>query len=182
METGWLALVAAGGVWRLEPTEVRTTKVVDPIMDTEEGQKTGILISSDHETALALLRIPGIKPGKIDTPDMTLKNNPREMSATGAPLLIAFKGTEVVIEPTPAGIFLKQGARRTRLSGLSAGDSENENTASLLWAGDLDGDGQIDLLFAYSGYNKHGSCLYLSAGAGKGDLVRQAACHGGVGC
>lgn len=179
---GWLALVATGGVWRLVPTQVRATRVVDPLVDNENGQKTGILISSDHEAALALLRIPGINPGKVDTPNMRFKDNPREMSAGGAPLTIAFKGTEFVIEPTPAGIFLTQGARMTRLSGLSAAGSESEDSASLLWAGDLDGDGQIDLLFSYSGHNRYGSCLYLSADAGKGNLVRQATCHGGLGC
>jgi hypothetical protein len=62
------------------------------------------------------------------------------------------------------------------------GDSESEDSASLLCTGDLDGDGQIDLLFSYSGHNRYGSCLYLSADAGKGNLVRQAACHGGLGC
>jgi len=180
--TGWLALVAVGGVWRLEPTEVRATRVVDPAADIEEGQKTGIQISSDHEAALALLRIPGIKPGKVDTPDMKFKNNPREISITGDPLKISFKGTDYVIEPTQAGIFLKKGVQKTLLAELLAENSASTNAASLLWAGDLDGDGHIDLLFAYSGQNNFGSCLYLSAGASKGALVRQAACHGGVGC
>lgn len=180
--TGWLALVTAGGVWRLEPTEVRATRVVDPVVDGEEGQKTGIQISSDHETALTLLRIPGIKPGKVDPPDMKFKSNPREISIAGGPLKISFKGADYVIEPTKAGIFLKKGTRQMLLAELPQENSENTNAASLLWAGDLDGDGQIDLLFSYSGENKFGACLYLSAGASKDALVRQAACHGGVGC
>ena len=147
------------------------------------GQPTGILISSTHDGALALQKIPGLKPGKVDTPDMKFKNNPREMSLSGGSLKRSFKGVEHVIEPTKAGVFLRQGARRTRLPGLwPAGNSENDDSASLLWAGDLDGDGRIDLLFAYSGYNRAGACLYLSARAGPGELVVQAACHGGVGC
>lgn len=104
------------------------------------------------------------------------------LSTTKAPLQISFGKEKYVIEATDSGVFLQKGQQKTRLSGLSAGGADSEDAVSLLWAGDLDRDGGLDLVFAYSGHNNSGVCLYLSAGADKGALVQQAACHGGVGC
>jgi hypothetical protein len=179
--TGWLALVAVGGIWRLEPTVVRSTRVFDPVLDAE-GEKTGVEISSSHGEALALVRFPGMKAGKVDTPQMKFKDSPRYLSADGIPLKIAFKEDQYVIDTSVSGIFLQKGKLKTLLSGLSPGSAESEDSASLIWAGDLDRDGELDLLFSYSGYNNGGACLYLSGGAGEGALTRQAVCHGGVGC
>lgn len=179
--TGWLALTSVGGVWRLEPAIVRATRVYDAVLDAE-GQKTGIDISSSYGDAIALLRFSGIKAGKVDTPAMRFKDNPRYISPEGGPLKIQFKGQEYAIEAKTSGIYLRKGAVMTLLPDLSAGGPESDDSASLLWAGDLDGDGKLDLLFAYSGYNNGGACLYLSANAGENALVQKVACHGGVGC
>jgi len=51
-----------------------------------------------------------------------------------------------------------------------------EDTPSLLWAGDLDRDGQIDLLLDISNhYAARHYVLYLSSEADKGDLVKPVA-------
>lgn len=178
---GWLALTSVGGVWRLEPAIVRATRVYDGIMDAE-GEKTGVDITSNYVEVLALLRFPSIKPGKVDTPDMKFKDSPRPLSTDATSLKIAFKGEEYVIEAKSIGIYLNKGTTKTLLPDLIAGSPESEDSSSLLWAGDLDGDGKLDLLIAYSGYNSGGVCLYLSAGAGTGALVKRVACQHSVGC
>lgn len=179
--TGWLALTSVGGGWRLEPAIVRATRVYDAVLDAE-GEKTGINISSNYGDAVALLKFPGIKPGKIDTPIMKFKDSPRLLSTRDTPLKIPFKGEDYLIEAKTSGIYLRKGKVKTLLPRLSAGSPASDDSASLLWAGDIDGDGKLDLLFTYSGHNNGGVCLYLSAGASEGALVQQAACHGGVGC
>lgn len=179
--TGWLALTAVGGVWRLEPTVVRATQVHDVVLD-EEDQKTGLEISSNYSDSLALLRLPGLKAGKVDTPNMKFKGTPRTISTGDRPLRLSFKGDDYVITAVDSEIYLQSGEQKTLLPNLSAGGSESDDSTSLLWAGDLDGDGKLDLLFAYSGYNNGGICLYMSVGAGNAALVKQVACHGGVGC
>ncbi len=176
--TGWLALVAVGGIWRLEPTVVKATRIVDEIVD-EDGQKTGIKISSGYPNTLVLLRMPGIQAGKVDTPAIRFKDNPRELTTTTPATKISFKGEEYFVQVSRKRIYLKKGENKTQLFDLSADD---ENSASLLWAGDLDGDGKLDLLFLYGGQNSSGICLYLSKNAPQGALVKQAACHGGIGC
>jgi len=179
--TGWLALTVVGGVWRLEPTVVRATRVHDPVLD-EEDQKTGLKISSNYSNSLALLRLPGLKAGKVDTPNMKFNGTPRTISTRDRPLRISFKGDNYAITAINSEIYLQSGEQRTLLPNLTAGDSKSEDSTSLLWAGDLDGDGKLDLLFAYSGYNNGGICLYMSVGARNAALVKQVACHGGVGC
>lgn len=178
---GWLALVAQGGVWRLEPAIVRATRIHDAVLDAE-GQKTGIRISANYSEAIALLRFPGLRAGKVDTPNWRFKDNPRLISRHDTPVTLSFKGEVYRIEAGQSAIHLGLGTQKTVLADLAPGGEDSEDTASLLWAGDLDGDGKLDLLFAYTGYNRGGACLYLSSGAGEGALVRQLACHGGVGC
>jgi hypothetical protein len=68
------------------------------------------------------------------------------------------------------------------LSSIVVGGAESDDSASLLWAGNLDGDGQLDLLVSYRGSNNGGVCLFMSSKAPRAALVHRIACHGGVGC
>lgn len=178
---GWLALVPVGGVWRLEPAIVRATRVHDAVLDAE-GDRTGIALTSNRSDTLALLRLPDLQPGKVDTPAMKFSGGARLISVGEAPLKLRFMADEYVIEGRKAGIEVRTGAMRAVLPDLAAARPDSEDAASLLWAGDLDRDGRLDLLFSYSGYNRGGVCLYLSSGAPTGAPVRLAGCHGGVGC
>lgn len=178
---GWLALVPVGGVWRLEPARVRATRVHDAVLDAE-GDRTGIALTSNRSDAVVLLRFPDMQPGKVDTPAMKFRDGARLISLGEAPLKVRFMADDYVIEGRKAGIEVRTGAMRVVLPDLSAARADSEDSASLLWAGDLDRDGRLDLLFSYSGYNRGGVCLYLSSGAPDGAPVRLAGCHGGVGC
>lgn len=179
--TGWLALVPVGSGWSLESAVVRSTRVIDPVMD-EEGGKTGIKITSNRDEAIALIRLPGIKAGRVDTPNMKFRAKPRLISSGDSPLKVLLNHDEYVIQPAGAQIQLRIGKDETILADLAAREGDDSDSASLIWAGDLDRDGKLDLLFSYERYNAFGSCLYLSSIAGEGEVVRQAACHGGVGC
>ncbi|WP_232416292.1 hypothetical protein [Methyloversatilis universalis] len=178
---GWLALVPVGGVWRLEPAIVRATRVHDPVLDAE-GDRTGIALTSNRSDTLVLLRLPDLQPGKVDTPALKFSGGARLISLGEAPLKLQFRSDEYVIEGRKAGIEVRTGGMRVVLPDLAAARPDSEDAASLLWAGDLDRDGRLDLLFSYSGYNRGGVCLYLSSGAPAGVPVRLAGCHGGVGC
>lgn len=69
---------------------------------------------------------------------------------------------------------LRMGNQRQQLPGytveeLDGGPLQNQQSY-LLWAGDLDGDGQPDLILNHGGYGIH-VALYLSSLAGEGELV-----------
>lgn len=179
--TGWFALIAVGGVWRLEPAIVRSKRVFDPVLDAED-QKTGLEISSNQEGTIALLRFDGIKGGKVDTPDMKFNNEEELYPKIGKPpLKISFKKIEYRLEAFPSGLHLKSGSKASSLSDTKF-DGLSDDFASLLWAGDLDRDGKLDLLISYNGDNWYSVCLYLSSGASEGGLVQPMGCHMGIGC
>lgn len=176
----WLALVSADGVWRLESAVVRATMVRDEVLDGE-GKKTGVAISSNHRNALALLKFENLSTGKVDTPPMKFLNNPRMLLTEDARLDITFNGEKYSIYPKKPNFYLKKGNSRTRLDGLYFMPG-TDNSSWLLWAGDLDRDGKLDLLFGYEGPNSLGARLYLSACAGHGKLIKHVAWHEGIGC
>jgi hypothetical protein len=177
---GWLALAPVGGVWRLEPAIAKATLVHDAVLDGNDD-KTGVEISAGFADAIALLRVPGFTPGKVDTPNMQFKDKRRQL-ASDAPLQISFKGREYSLHVIDSTVFLRSGDGSTALEGLVAGNAESEDTVALLWAGDLDRDGKLDLLLSTSGYNSSGVCLFLSGKAQANGLVGLLACHRGVGC
>lgn len=182
---GWLALTPVGGVWRLEPVIVRARAVHDAVLDAE-GQRTGVEIRASRPEAIALLRLPGLRAGKVDTPALRFKDEARPIAVGDAPLRMEFKGQAYRLVAEADRILLQQGSRSTPLGDLLPASPERELATELLWAGDLDGDGGLDLLMRFSGANEGGVCLFLSSGSGAGDgqgaLLRQQACHRGVGC
>ncbi|NHZ60953.1 hypothetical protein [Massilia genomosp. 1] len=176
---GWLALAPVGKRWELLPAKVRSTRFEDTISD-EPGQRTGVRIASSRKNALALLRLPYLTPGPLEVTDNeTGESGP--LIEAGSPVDIRFKGLDFRIETKNKRVFLVKGAQRTPLKELRV-EPGIEASVSLQWAGDLDRDGELDLLMGYSGNNSSGSCLFLSAQKAKGFLLKHIACHGGIGC
>ncbi len=176
--TGWLALMVVDGKWHLVPTAVTATAAPD--MADEPLTWTGVEIKADAVDPIALLRAPGLKPGKVDTPDMRFENKPRLLQA-GSSIAIAFRGREYSFDVRGKALELTLGAVSQRLVD-DVGSADEDSTTSLLWAGDLDGDGQLDFLLETTGRNSESLCLYLSRPAAPGALVGGAGCLGVTGC
>jgi hypothetical protein len=60
--------------------------------------------------------------------------------------------------------------------------TENDNAVELRWAGDLDGDGKVDLLFEDRGYNWSSLRLFLSTAAKPGQIVGEVGQFYQTGC
>jgi len=60
--------------------------------------------------------------------------------------------------------------------------TENDNAVELRWAGDLDGDGKVDLLFEDRGYNWSSLRLFLSTAAKPGQILGEVAQFYQTGC
>ena len=176
--TGWLALTVVDGKWHLVPAVVTATALPD--LADEPPAATGVEIGTDAADAIALLRAPGLRSGKVDTPDMRFKSNARYFQY-GSTMSIAFKGRQYRFEVRQKALDLTLGSTSQRLSD-DVGAVDQDDSLSLVWAGDLDGDGQLDFLLAGTGKNSDSLCLYLSRAAAAGALVGAAGCSAGTGC
>lgn len=176
---GWLALAPFGKGWELAATEVKSSRFHDEITDGT-GERTGVRLESGRKGAIALLRLPYLSAGPRAAAAIRIDEGGLPIEA-GKPVAIAFNGTAYRIEVVGKQVFLFRGALRTPLKDLKV-HLEGEEGARLQWAGDLDGDGELDLMMAYFISNGGGACLYLSSQKTSGYLIKQIACHGGIGC
>lgn len=173
---GWLALVPVNGEWRLAASKVRVKRVTNPLLKKEEP-KTGIEISAEEADTLALLKSSSLKIGKIATPNMKFKNLKRKLSSKA--IEIKFKAALYQLGANPSGVYLQLDKQKQILGELPVGSAARET--SLRWAGDLDGDGKLDFLFAIQEIGRSGSCVFLSSIADKGQLLKKLSCHLSVG-
>jgi hypothetical protein len=175
---GWLALTTIDGSWHLVPTTVKAERIHDVVVD-DAGGKTRIRISAESAGPIALFRLPNLTPRKAGAAETGFEGDANKLPPA-IPLRLLFRGESHQLEAPKSEVYLRKGSLRTELRNIYVGGFDNE--ARLLWAGDLDGDGALDLLVQRGAYNSSGTCLSLSSGTRPGVLVRQIACHGGVGC
>ena len=177
---GWLALDVVGGLWHLRPASLRGEQAFNGIDDDIAGPHTGVRLHADPAAALVYLRLPGLVPGKVDTPDVRFKDHPRQMDDSTA-LPLAFKGRTWRLDVRQHQLFLSEGP--TSMSfGQVASPDDLDDTLTLLWAGDLDRDGRLDFIFEANGSNSGEICVWLSGLAKPGESVGRAACWRTIGC
>lgn len=173
---GWFALDVVDGRWRLVPARLRGEQAVDPVGDSN----TGVRVAADPAHAFLYLQLPGLVAGKVDTPDLRFKDNGRPISDATA-LAMPFKGQPWRLDVRHHALLLSDGKTTMSHGQVVLPDSPDDGL-TLLWAGDLDRDGRLDLIFEGSGMNSTNVCVWLSSRAKPGRLVGQAACWLTTGC
>lgn len=186
----WLALVVDAGKARLQSTRLKVEAVNDPVLDADD-EKTGRSVTAPGVEALVFLRgMAALAPG-----DVPLGEPSEADLSTAAPFEsnLAGKRFRLIAECTAASsrcsLSLVDGERRQvllereALAGEDGGLGFGEAVPRLLFAGDLDRDGRVDLLLDTTDhYNLSRPTLFLSGAAGKGELVRQVAQQELTGC
>jgi len=202
----WLALRIDGDDAALVATTVQVQAVEDVIAGDESGQRSGRLVGSnagDDAHLVTYLRGPGLQAGAIERAqvvasasalttlpvhDLTFRGQRHRIDARCDPApfehvdeqahyacriaLDNARGVQVLA--TTIGYF-EAGA-----STMSLGDAA---APQLLFAGDLDRDGELDLIFDITDhYNIARPTLFLSSGAQSDAFVREAARYESVGC
>lgn len=200
----WLALRASADAASLSSTRLRVQAVEDPLVD-EAGQTSGRRVSSalepdpDAEGAqvVAYLRGSGLAAGKVTTARIP----ERGYDGTLPTYRIEFAGRDYRIrtqcppmrgDPPVARCAVLLADAGGVEQALMQADARRENdivllgddaTPKLLFAGDLDRDGKLDLIFDITDhYNVSRPTLFLSSRARDGELLHAVSTFESVGC
>lgn len=190
----WLGLYVTNRGSHLFTSTVKIQRVLDEIVDGE-GQKTGKDVSIDHPRDPVFL-VKGatmLKPGPATTtylggdeethsfvkkPNFKLKLAGQEYQLK---IVSSYLRTSPDALPNAPRLVLSNGSLSQTLYSLK-GNAE-DITWYLLWAGDVDGDGKLDLYVNLSWhYNVSARKLFLSSQASEGQLVRKIAEFVTTGC
>jgi hypothetical protein len=199
----WLGLYVTGSGSSLISSKVTVKRVNDPIVDEDESQMTGKSISVDHpvEPVFLVKGAAMLKPGPVTTvyrgdreeerwlingvdldsrKTLRLRLGAREYQLK----VLGRKGRSIEkqdVEFLNLQLALVFG-RQTQI--LYSPEATSETTPwSLLWAGDADGDGKLDLYVEVSShYNVSETRLFLSSQAKPGQFVKEVARFTTIGC
>ena len=192
----WLALRVQADDARLDTTRLRVKTVFDELLDAE-GQATGSEVGSDKADVLTYLRGTGLHAGPVvqarieDTAGdsglvaqtLTLGDKAYRL-ATRCEAAVpegGFMCDIALIEGERSQALVRMTARQMEgMTGLMLGDAASPH---LIFAGDLDRDGKLDLIFDTTDhYNLSRPVLFLSGAAEGDELLHAVAEHNAVGC
>lgn len=184
---GWYGLFRTDSGHVLEPVEIQARPWHDSMLDGP-GDTTGIRISVDHQlTPLFLIQSPDkLEPGIVTTyfegnkfvyPGELIRLEGYVLTALGK--LSDEEGrppTEPLILDYQVKLYNSPNYGGSRQVLVEHGRAGAEDTPSLIWAGDLDRDGKLDLFMDIANhYAPRHYALYLSSEAEGDDLVKLVA-------
>jgi hypothetical protein len=198
----WFALTADADGARLIRTRLQVKTVVDEMSDVD-GQATGQAVSSAvaGEHLVTYLRGSGLHAGPVTQavsvdsqgddsglPAQTLRLGGRDYR-----IATRCEADRATANMQRCSIDLIDGERRQTLVAMSGQrDASRVDAATMLgddasphliFAGDLDRDGRLDLIFDTTDhYNVSRPTLFLSGAAAEGEVVRRVAEYRSVGC
>jgi hypothetical protein len=184
----WLGLFQApsGFVWRV--VALTTRRVNDPVVD-EPNEKTGIEVRvPGGEPVLLTKSIAGLLGARV----RTVLHSPEGLSLPEKDALELDLDAAYRLRVVDRRLSDEAPEKRSRLVLESHGISQVlyewpsgllDQHCELVWAGDLDGDGKLDLLMILSDhYNVMERTLFLSSRRSKADFVKRIAAFVTVGC
>jgi len=196
----WLALRhVPEGRDRLEAVTVRVDTVRDEILDEADAPATGRMISAPGDSGIAFLfrGVPGLHEGPVNTittDEMVALGEPVRMALAGDSLMVVLAcGPRQVtgqLETAACSLVVIRGGASQTLRSYQAyyqegefGGIGNDAIPIVLWAGDLDGDGALDLVVELTDhYNVSQPTLFMSRRSGGGVVLEKVAEHVSTGC
>jgi hypothetical protein len=185
----WLGLFQTSSGFALLPATLKVELVRDEIVDENPNAKTGKKVTTNRASQPVFL-IKGadfLRRGAVNavfTDSKKLGNGESvELNMGGR----SYQLKVVSDNPTPdtnvlsnSKLIFSTGAESQVIFSV---EELNDGGWSLLWAGDLDGDGQLDLFMdLHNHYNASERRLFLSSQASGGNLVKEVAQFITVGC
>lgn len=190
----WLGLYVTESGSELMESIIKIRLVNDPIVDEDELSATGKRVDVEYPTEPLLLvkNAPGVKPGpvttifyaKADEFFSLYKHSPVSLKLGTCSYQLKLVGSGPgadSILPRDPQLLLTDGEITQVLCTLEGEVSDID--WSLCWAGDLDGDGKVDLYADLRPhYNVSERVLFLSSQAKTGQLVAKVAEFVTTGC
>lgn len=193
----WFVLVKRKAQYSLKLSEARVRRLSSVSWPGEENDAS-LRFNTPYRPIIALRSVRGLKPGAVHTvfindilfdPDAEIR--PEQISTGYRRELAIGENKYVLRSATGLGtqdekylVFVLESAEKDQvLKAARQFPGERPIIGDLLWAGDLDQDGKLDLYF--DRFNEVGAFvgrLYLSSHAKKGELVGLAAIFQTAGC
>jgi hypothetical protein len=184
----WYGLFKTDSGYVLEPVEIKTKSCPPPFSDRPDDTN-GVSITVEHSLKPLFLvgRPHGFQSGSISTyfsGDKFIQagvviylDSKYCLTALGVVTDAGFRHpSDLPTYDYRALLFKYPFSKDDRQMLIQHEITAAEDTPSLLWAGDIDQDGQIDLLLDISNhYAARHYVLYLSSEADEGDLVKPVA-------
>ena len=192
---GWYALVATGGSSKLEPVTLKIRWSYDALFDTDKikGPYSGRSVDSEPRVN-AILFVSGdiLRAGEIPTATLVGTNRGvgQKKYTLGSRHYSLRLDKLCGKNETPCQWILSDGKSQQAIHGLNVTrtsdetlDTDSSNTG-VVWAGDLDRDGKLDLIVDVSNHYNAVSQIrvFLSSKAKDGQLVGNAGWFSAVGC
>jgi len=193
----WLGLFKNKTGYYIAATQIKTKRVHDAIVDEHEHEKTGWNVKTENADTSVLLfeQVDFITPRGVQQAHL-----PRNKVWPGDTLHINYLGIDYYLFATGGKkkfqddpewfdvwnykLYLSatiNGKKQESL--LIAQPNRNDYNIRLIFAGDIDGDGILDLIIdASRHYNVTSPTIYLSKPAVNGEIVVPFGGHTSVGC
>lgn len=195
---GWLALRKGIGGWELISTDIKAKKTNSEITEYD------IEIKSSHKDAIAMFKLPQLTSGSVVTPilpdgllttffikenetypSFKVQFNSDEYQFKGAKENGSYVYNNATHTYSYDAAVVEMGNKRSAIGDTGGGSSQSDsdnNNVQIVWIGDLDRDGKLDVITRVNGTNTSGLCLYLSSSAMGKELFGKPICHKGSGC
>ena len=186
----WLGLFRAANGFALLPATISVEAVVDPVVDGDKTTKKSgkkVTVQRGANPIFLLKGAAMLRPGSVAT-----ISHERKSLGNGTTINLELNRNRYQLkvisqDPEPKDYLLQNTKLVLRMGGMSQtliSLTEHDDAGwFLLWAGDLDRDGRLDLYLDLSNhYNVSRRELLLSSQARKGQLVKGLVRFVTVGC
>lgn len=193
----WVGLFKRTDGYYLSETKVTITSVYDPVLDEDETITTGWEVAADkNDTNIILIQaLPYLTKRKIKAASLSKKEIypgerisfnylgiDYELFATGNKKKEQADSDWYIVSNYKLYLTAKIDGKLHKTL-LTSHKTFDDAMVSLIFVGDMDGDGTLDLILDNANhYNVTDPTVYLSKPASKGQVVRSVGSHRSVGC
>jgi hypothetical protein len=180
----WFGIYEDESGSRVKKTKIKVEPVFDPVADENEHSHSGLRVSATVEInskqpTFLIKGMASIREGLVQSGLPEVAGLAQNMMELSQPLTIRFNGQAYLLSIVDRSLMFTKGHFKQQLCG--AGDPDNPPT--ILWSGDLDNDGKIDVLvMTYPHYDQMSYSLFLSSAAAPGKALREVARLVATGC